>query len=305
MKFVITPLVALLLASGTAHAATPKEQRSADPAPTNDEELSLAALEGLMAQPSERALPIIKKVLAGSQTTLVKQRALFVLGQMESPEAREILLQTARSSDARLRGEAIRSIGIGGEEKSLDALQSLYDTGGSEVKQEVLQAWLIAGKKDAVYKAAVNAKTEDEASNAIHLLGAMGATDELRKLGERPHAPRGLMDAYAISGDLESLRKIADGSGEHSVRLEAVQKIGIIGTDAARAALRDIYAHTEDKDVKDAALQGMLIAHDEDGVLALYRAAKTSDEKRSLLRMLSMMDGDAALQAIDAALEKK
>jgi hypothetical protein len=40
-------------------------------------------------------------------------------------------------------------------------------------------------------------------------------------------------------------------------------------------------------------------------VLSLYRAAKTSDEKRSLLRTLSMIDGDAALQAIDAALDGK
>src|SRR5262245_6512718 len=47
-------------------------------APTNDEELALAALEGLMVQPADRALPIIRKVLAGSRSTLVKQRALFV-----------------------------------------------------------------------------------------------------------------------------------------------------------------------------------------------------------------------------------
>ena len=40
-------------------------------------------------------------------------------------------------------------------------------------------------------------------------------------------------------------------------------------------------------------------------MLALYRAAKSSEEKRALMRMLSMMDGDAALEAIDAALEER
>jgi hypothetical protein len=49
----------------------------------------------------------------------------------------------------------------------------------------------------------------------------------------------------------------------------------------------------------------MLIAEDEQGVLALYRAAKTSEEKRALLRTLSNIDGDAALEAIDSALEGK
>jgi HEAT repeat protein len=296
MRYVLTILVALAICCSA---------NAAERAPTADEELALAALEGLMAQSPERALPIIKKVLAGSQTTLVKQRALFVLSQIDSPEAQQILAQTSRSTDAAMRREAIRSIGIGGDPKSLDALQEIYKTGNSEVKQEVLQAWLIAGRKDAVYQAALNAKSEEEASEAIRMLGAMGATDELRKLGDRPNASSGLLDAYAISGDLQSLRKIAEGSGERSVRIEAVRRLGIIDSDAARAALRDIYLRSSDEEIKDAALQGMLIAGDEQGVLTLYRAAKSSDEKRALLRYLAMMDGDAALQAIDAALGDK
>jgi HEAT repeat protein len=298
-------LVALLMAA-TAFAPTPAQAaQNKERAPTESEELALAALEGLMAQPPARALPIVKKVLAGSQSTLVKQRALFVLSQIDGPEAREILEQTARSTDPALRGEAIRSIGIGGDPKALASLQAIYNAGGTDVKQEVLQAWMIAGHKEGVFQAALNAKTEEEATQAIHMLGAMGASEELRKLGDRPNAARGLLDAFAISGDLESLRKIADGNGERSVRVEAVRRIGIIQTDAARAALRDIYTRSTDAEIKDAALHGMLIAGDEQGVLALYRAAKTPEEKRSLLRMLSMMDGDAALQAIDAALEQK
>jgi HEAT repeat protein len=320
MKFAIATLVALLMV-GTAFAqAPPKPAKparpampavpaqpapSADRAPTEDEELALAAMEGLMAQAPERALPIIKKVLAGSQTRLVKQRALFVLSQIDSPEAQEILVQTARSSDPAMRGEAIRSIGIGGDPKALDGLMAIYNAGGPDVKGEVLQAWLIAGHKEAVYQVALNAKTEDEANEAIRMLGVMGATDELRKLGDKPNAASGLVDAYALSGDLASLRKIAEGSGNRSVRIDAVRKIGLIDSDAARAALREIYARSTDAEIKDAALQGMLIVGDEQGVLALYKSAKTTEEKRVLLRTLTTMDGDVALQAIDAALEKK
>jgi hypothetical protein len=302
MHLIPTTLAALLLAgAAAAQTAAPASQRS----PTEDEELSLTALEGLMSQRADRALPILKKVLAGPQTKLVKQRALFVLSQIDSQEARDILLQMSRSPDVAMRKEAIRNIGIGGDAKSLDALQALYDSGDSDVKQEVLQAWLIAGRKDNVYQAALNAKSEDEAAHAIQLLGAMGATDELRKLGDRPNAPRGLLEAYAISGDLASLRKIADGSGDRSMRVDAVRKIGIINGDAARAALREIYTRTTDEEIRAAALQGMLIARDDQGVLALYRAATTSEQKKNLLRTLTLMDSDAALKAIDAALEKK
>ena len=167
MKLLYPILTALLLvASGTLLAQQGK--------PTEQEELALAAMEGLMAQSSERALPIIKKVLAGSQTTLVKQRALFVLSQIEGPEAEEILIQTSRSPDAALRDEAIRSIGIGGNDKSLAALQDIYRAGDAEVKEQVLHAWLIADRKEEVYQAALNAKSEEEAAEAIHMLGRDG-----------------------------------------------------------------------------------------------------------------------------------
>jgi len=204
-----------------------------------------------------------------------------------------------------MRSEAIRAIGIGGDPKSLDALKEIYNAGNADVKQEVLQAWLISDHKEAVYEAALNARTEEEANAAIRILGAMGATEELRKLGDKPNASRGLVEAFAISGDLASLRKIAESSGDREVRLDAIRKIGIVDSDEARVALREIYARAADPEIKEAALQGMMIADDEQGVLALYRAAKTSDEKRALMRMLSTMDGEAALQAIDAALEEK
>jgi HEAT repeat protein len=289
--------------AGQTDAEGASEKRESRGKLSEQEALALAAMEGLMAQPTERALPIIKKVLAGSQTTLVKKRALFVLSQIDSPEAEQILIQTSRSPDRALRSEAIRSIGIGGNPKSLAALQEIYNAGDGDVKDEVLEAWMIAGRKEEVYQAAINAKSEAEASEAIRMLGVMGAVDELRKLGARPNPPRGLVEAYAIGGDLASLRKIAEGSGDLRVRAEAVQKIGIIGDADARVALRDIYTRSADDKIKDAALQGLLIAGDDQGVLALYRAAKTTEEKQELLRTLTMMDSDAALEAIDAALE--
>jgi HEAT repeat protein len=283
------------------------ERRESRRPPTEEEALALAAMEGLMSQPPQRALPIIKKVMAGSQSTLVKQRALFVLSQMDVPEAQAVLLETAKSGDIALRREAIRNIGIGGNAKSLAGLQDIYSAGDAKVKSNVLEAWLIAGRKAEVYQAALNAKSDEEAKNAIRMLSVMGAVEELRKLGDLQKHGKSLLEAYAISGDLTSLRKIADGNGDVSVRGEAVQRIGIVGTDAARTALRDIYTAnaTSNPKLRDAALHGMLISGDQQGVLTLYRAAKTTEEKRVLLRTLSIMGGDAALQAIDAALESK
>ena len=205
-----------------------------------------------------------------------------------------------------MRGEAIRSIGIGGDAKALDALLAIYNAGDADVKEEVLQAWMIAGRKEAVYQAALNAKTEEEANDAIRMLGVMGATDELRKLGDRPNAARrtgarrtrsaAISPACARSPRATASTPCASMPFARSASSTTMPRAPRCARSTRAAPITEI---------KEAALQGMMIAGDEQGVLTLYRAAKTSEEKRSLMRMLSMMDGDAALQAIDAALEKK
>ena len=298
----------ILLAQAQSTEAPARADAGKRPAPrarTEDETLALAALEGLMSQPPERALPILKKVLSGQQSTLVKQRALFVLSQIQSPEAQTILVTTAKSPDSELRAEAIRNIGIGGDPKSLAVLQEIYNSGDRSVRKQVLQAWLISDSKNEVYQAALNAKSDEDANEAIKMLGVMGATEELRKLSDLKKPGHDFVDAYAISGDLAGLRRIAEGNGDMDARREAIRKIGIVDSSEARAALREIYTKSADAELKRAALDGMLISGDEQGVLTLYRNAKNAEDKRDLLRTLSHMDGDAALEAIDAALESK
>ncbi len=306
----LVPLIVLALMAGMpASAQSPRAGHThpaghavADNTPlTEREELAIAGLEGLMSAPPERALPLLRKVLAGTLADRVKARAVFVLAQIDSPEAQTLLIETARSSSGRLQGEAVRAIGIGGNAAALDALAGLYAAGSPSVKRDILQAYMIAGRKDAVFAIAKNAKSEDELDDAVRMLGVMNATDELRQLGELHAGSESLLQAYAIAGDLDSLRRIAAGTGDGAAR--AVRSIGIIGTDASRDALRELYRTTPDAQVKDAALQGLMIANDEAGVLDLYRASSNADEKKSLLRTLTLMGGDAAIEAIDAALQ--
>ena len=235
---------------------TEAAKRESRRAPTDEEALALAALEGLMAQPPERALPIIKKVLAGSQSALVKQRALFVLSQIDDPEAQTLLVETTRSTDAALRAEAIRNIGIGGNPQSLEVLQEIYDTAMPQPKIRYCEAWLISGSKNEVYQAALDAKSEDEANAAIRMLGAMGAsggaTEARRTQESRTRSRRGVCDLRRSRELTQNRRR----QGELRTRSEAVRKIGIVGTDEARAALREIYTSATTPEIKDAALEG-------------------------------------------------
>ena len=288
----LTLIAAGLLAAASLQAREPVSER---------DQLALVALEGLMSAPAERALPLLQRTLAGSASTEVKQRALFVLSQVEDPAARTLLLQTARSGDAELRVEAIRSIGIGGDEASVGELQSIYRDGDAEIRSAVLQAWLIADRPDEVYQVAQDA-SDPGADEAISMLGAMGAQAQLRQLASSGRGSTSLVNALAVADDLDGLLAMARGNGQSDLRLEAIRAIGIVDGEAAEQALQQLYQEASDDALREAALQGLLVADAEAAVLALYRQSNDPAHKRELLRTLTIMGGDEALEAIDAAL---
>lgn len=289
----LVALVAIFCVS-TAFAQTDEDDAN--------EELKIAAVEALMSAPPERALPIVEKVLAGDHSDDVKERALFILSQIDLPEAQEILLATARTSNGDLQEEAIRMVGIGGDVAALAELKEIYRVGDADVKESVLEAYMIADDVNAVYEVAVIATDEDEFEQAVEILGAMGATEELRKLRESVGNSEILVEAYAIAGDYESLRAMALDPTDPEIQEEAIQGLGIVGGPDVNATLLEIYRGTDSEDIKEAALDGMLIAGYDEGVLVLFRESQDAEEKRDLLEMLVMMDSDAAMQIIDETL---
>ena len=67
--------------------------------------------------------------------------------------------------------------------------------------------------------------------------------------------------------------------------------------------LVDIYRNAGSDEIREAALDGMLIADYDEGVLTLYRESKSAAEKKELLEYLVMMDSDEIWTIIDSALE--
>src|SRR5580765_7698384 len=131
MKAFRTALVATAILS-IGHAAIAQND--------DTESLKMEALRALMSAPPERALPIVAKVLKGNGSDELKRQALFVLGQIDLPEARTLLLETARTGDTELRREAIRAIGIGGDRDALKELGAVYSGGDQDTKEAVLDA---------------------------------------------------------------------------------------------------------------------------------------------------------------------
>ena len=268
-----------------------------------EEELKIAMLEALMSAPPERAMPIVKKVLAGDGSDELKARALFVLAQIDEAEAYAMIIDLAKTGSGELRHEAIRMIGIGGDETAMAELREVYSAGDEDVREAVLEAYLIAGDVQSIYEIAADATDPDEFEEAVEMLGAMNALDELRQLRAKAGMSEALIEAYAIAGDAESLRELAMDASNPEIQAEAVEALGIVGGDEVNAMLMSIYSSSDSEDVREAALEGMLISGHTEGVLELYRQSDDAEEKQELLEMLVVMDSEAVWDIIDAALE--
>ncbi|MEJ2127488.1 MAG: HEAT repeat domain-containing protein [Woeseiaceae bacterium] len=265
-RLIIATFALLITSAGFAQS----EVRDAeDP----NEVLKIAALEALISAPPERALPLVMKVLDANNTNEVKERALFVLSQINLPEAQNRLLDVARTGDPELSAEAVRMIGIGGNKEAMAGLADLYKSGDEDLREAVLEAYMIAGDVAAVNAIATNASSVEEFEAAVEMLGVMGAIDELRALSQD-------------SGYTEGL----------------IQALGIAGGDDVNATLMDIYRNADTDDIREAALEGLLISGHDEGVLELYRESDDIEEKRDLLETLGIMGSDLMMEVIDEAL---
>jgi HEAT repeat protein len=294
------PFIFALLLAGTLAPAL----ALADDDEVNDaERLKVAAIEALISAPPQRALPIVTRVLQGDDSDEIKEKALFVLSQIEMQEAQDLLVEVARSGSPELREEAVRMIGINGEPAAMAALADLYRAGDEDMREAVLEAYLIADDADAVLAIAEAATTADEFESAVQTLGAMNASEQLRALRDKQGMSEALIEAYAVAGDVETLRELALDGSDPRQQAEALHGLAVAGGSGTNEVFLQVYRGTQDEELKEAALEAMLIADYDEGVLTLFQESQDPKEKRRLLETLVNMDSDAVWDIIDATLE--
>jgi HEAT repeat protein len=297
-------------ADALLHQTRPATAKS-DPGDTSDEELADIAVEGLMNAPPERAIPLLKKVLQGQHSTRIKKRALFVLSQLGTNEALDVVIDaTMNASDPELRAEAIRMLGVSGEDRGIERLREVYATSkDAHEKKQIIEAWLVADRKDLVLASARGETDPSVRRKAIETLGALDASAELKQLFDTtPDAEnrRAIIQALGVAGNTTALAAIAGNAQlPEDIRAEAMQSLGVAGDEGGDQELVKLYATANTPALRDAVMQGLLVAGDTDAVLKLYRNAKTNDEKKALLRLLTTMGDDAAIDVIESELDRK
>lgn len=291
-------LIFIVLAAFAAGSIQAQDGNSA----REKEELQMIALEALIHVPEERALPAVLKLLEKGGSDELMESAMFVLGQMDAPEAAQALLDYARTGSGDAQEEAIQMIGMSGDAAAMDALREIYANGDEDIRDAVLEAYLIADDVDAVFEIAMAATDEDDYEEAVETLAIMEAHDELAKLREAKGSSEALVEAYMISDNYEELEKLARDGTDPDVQVEAIEALGIVNGPNSEAVLIDIFKTSDDEDVREAAVEGLTFGDYDEAILELYRSSTSSREKGELLEALVIMNSDFAMQVIDDAL---
>jgi hypothetical protein len=207
--------------------------QAVSPEGQNDDDLKLLALRGLMRSDPERAVPMIDQLLAGNSSVNVKENALFVLSQSQTPQAKAILANAAKNStnpDLQLR--AVRYLGAMGGTDNSQLLDDIYrTTTDSAVKRTILQSVFSSGNVDRMTDIA---KTEKDATlrrSAIRDLGMMnsGKTGELlRSMYASETAPdikKEIINSLYIQKNAALLVEMSKAEKDPAMKKEMVTKL--------------------------------------------------------------------------------
>ena len=264
----------------------------------DDEELKLYALDSLMHMEPAQAIPALEKVLAGNGSRRLKERALFVLSQSDSPRAREIVVRVAKTGQPiELRREAVRTLGIAGEPEDIAALAGIARDAGAppEVREAVVEAYLISGRSEELVTLATTDPDPNIRRKAIEALGASGELPALRQLWKTEKDPAlraKLLEAFGVAGDVDTLAKAARESTDPRLRRKAIEGIGITSGPEASRVLRQLYAEFSAPEDKRKVVEALMVNGDAKVLIEMFRAEKDPAMKKVILQNLTVMDDE-------------
>ncbi|HET6899011.1 MAG TPA: HEAT repeat domain-containing protein [Vicinamibacteria bacterium] len=278
------------------------------PAPeraSNDDE-KLIALNALLTSNSEQAVPMLEKFLSGNASPKLRNRALFVLTQSDSPRGRAVVADIARGkSHPDMQRTAVKYLGLFGGEQSRQVLSEIYaSTEDVEVKKAVLQAYMTSGNKAGVLAAARGEKSPEMRRAAIRQLGPMGATAELWELYRSDpsvEARKDIIQALFVGGAGDRIAELAKTETNPELRRTAVRTLGLLGQDSTGAALVALYQSDRDPGVRKEALRGLFIQGNAHALVQLARAEKDPEMRREIMQQLSLLGGNK--EAMDYMME--
>lgn len=246
------------------------------------DEAKLAALQALMNMDSERALPILRRVVQNHDNAPeLRAQAMFILSQQEGDGVADLMLEAARNDpDAEVRDQAVFWLAQTGSERALPILESILDDPSDE----------------RIHEQALFAVAQLETPRAREIL-----RDYARSSGARPELRKNAIFWLGQDESGESaafLRGLWDSTSEPEVRETILFSISQMDEAGNAGWLMDIALdESENVEVRKQALfmAGQRDDVDATDLIGIYDRAPDQELKQQALFVLSQSDDPAAL----------
>jgi len=246
-----------------ARSSRSSRTRSSDCADDEDD-VKVIALNALMQMDAERALPLLKKVMASREkcSEVLRKKAIFLIARKNTPEAADMLFDAAKNDpDADVRKEAVFWLSRVSSDKAFEFLRdAALKPGDVEMRKQAVFSLSQMGTpaaRDALRQIAGASNVDAEVrADAIFWLGQRGTAEDvdfLRALYAKA-ADHDLKDKimFAVSrhkGSSGWLLDIANDPKESTeLRKQALFYAGQGGASAEQLAA--LYDKTTDRDMK-------------------------------------------------------
>ena len=279
------------------------------PESQDDEELKMLAIQGMMNCCPEKALPQLEKMLNSADAPKLKWKALFVIAQSGSPDAKQILGRIASGqSNPELQRKAVEYLAMFGGGDSHKILAEVYAKSSDEsLKRAILRGYMISGDKEDLFAAAKSEKSESVRGEAIRQLGLVRGVDELQQLYQRETSnavKHEILQAFFLAQDSNRLVQAATTEKDPELRRNAVRNLGLINSPDSAKALQTIYAKDSDESVRREVLNAYFIQNNAAGLVAIARSEKNLELKKEAVSKLSIMHNKEATDYLMEILQK-
>ena len=258
-----------------------------------DEELRLMALNSLARADDQRAIPMLEKIVNGTGSPRLKERALYVLAQNGSPEARAIVIKIARGGNPDLQARAVQHLGAFGGAESKQALLDIFKTSTNvTVKRNILRSFMNTGDRAQLLDVARTEPLPELRAEAVQQLGNMGAQEELAQLYRTEktiEVRRRIIQAMFQRQNPDVLLQLLKTETEPELRRTIVQNLGQMGSSQGAAALQSLYASEKDEAVRRAVIDAFANQRNAKVLIELSRKETDIAMKKRIVDRLSQM----------------
>ncbi len=277
---------------GSGRAPQAMRSSRSDCGRDDDSDIKLAALNGLLQMDADRAVPILRKVLArrDSSSVCLRRKAIFLVSQKQTDGTEDILLDAARTDpDPEVKQQAVFWLSQVGTDKAVVAL-------------------------DSILRRSNDPQLQDKAIFALAQQGGSRATAALRAYAERTDVPEDMREKAVFwmgqnnaTGNAAFLRTMYGRSQSTALKQKILFSLSQAGgADNEKFLLDIVRSKTEPVDSRKQALfwaaQSGSIGSAE--LASLYGSMPDREMREQIIFVLSQRNDSAAMDKLIAIARK-